>query len=94
MLKNDFNIYFYTRITAQTIINDIKNYCIDVIFLNDDISYEEEGLQWVSFLKGDEIVVLDGYNFITAYQQPIKNKGCKLLVLMTCMLIIYSRCCN
>ena len=79
MLKNDFNIYFYTRVTAQTIIDDIKNYCIDVIFLNDDISYEEEGLQWVSFLKGDEIVVLDGYNFITAYQQPIKNKGCKLL---------------
>src|SRR4030095_2375161 len=43
------------------------------------LSYEEEAAEWTSGLKGDEIVVLDGYNFKTTYQQQIKSKGCKLV---------------
>src|SRR5205823_4199042 len=32
-------------------------------------------------LNPTDIVVLDGYNFNTEYQQAIKNKGCKLVVI-------------
>jgi UDP-2,4-diacetamido-2,4,6-trideoxy-beta-L-altropyranose hydrolase len=79
MLKDDFEIYFYTKVNITAIIEDIKNYCVDVFIMNDNITYDEEALQWVSALGENEIVVLDGYNFNTNYQQQIKAKGCKLV---------------
>lgn len=79
MLNDNFALYFFTRADSQTVINNIKNYCKNVFVLNDKISYAEEAIEWTSFLSGDEIVVLDGYNFNTNYQQHIKSKGCKLV---------------
>jgi UDP-2,4-diacetamido-2,4,6-trideoxy-beta-L-altropyranose hydrolase len=79
MLKHDLEIYFYTRAGNLAVIDDIKHYCADVFVLDESISYEEESAKWVSCLKGSEIVVLDGYNFKTAYQQQIINTGCKLV---------------
>src|SRR5215472_8000900 len=79
MLKGDFEVYFYTRATSEPILEGVKKYCVGVFILNDAISYEEEAVQWIKPLKGDEIVVLDGYDFITYYQQKIKDKGSKLV---------------
>lgn len=79
MLKDDFEIFFYTRKTSTQIIDDIKKYCTDVFILNDDTTYNEEALLFAGQLKDDEIVVLDGYNFDTAYQKAIKAKGCRLV---------------
>ena len=79
MLKDNFDIFFYTRATSEAIINDIKKYCAEVFLLNKNISYEEEASQWISNLDEENIIVLDGYNFNTSYQQQIKNKGCKLV---------------
>lgn len=79
MLKNDFEIYFYTRANSSVILDDIRRYCSDVFTLNDKLSYEEEAGKWISILQGNEIVVLDGYSFNTNYQQQIKNVGCKLV---------------
>lgn len=79
MLKNDFEIVFYTRADSKVIIEDIKNYCVGVIQLNNNITYEAEAVQWIEALTGNEIVVLDGYNFNTDYQQKIKDKGCKIV---------------
>ena len=79
MLKDNFEIYFYTRTKVSSVLDDIKSYCTNVFTLSDDISYDEEASQWVSVLDGNEIVVLDGYNFDTNYQQKIKAKGCKLV---------------
>ena len=50
-----------------------------VFEIDDTISYKEEALRWVNALQGNEIVVLDGYNFDTVYQTEIKSKGCKLV---------------
>ena len=79
MLKDDFEIYFYTRANAQPVIKNIKQYSTEVVKLNNNISYNEEAAEWISVLEGNEIVVLDGYNFDTPYQQKIKEKGCKLV---------------
>ncbi len=79
MLKNDFEIYFYTRADSKVIIEDIRNYCAGLIQLNNNISYEAEAIQWIEALAGNEIVVLDGYYFNTGYQQKIKDKGCKVV---------------
>jgi UDP-2,4-diacetamido-2,4,6-trideoxy-beta-L-altropyranose hydrolase len=40
---------------------------------------EEVGFDLDACLKGDEIVVLDGYWFGESYQRSIKKKGCKLV---------------
>lgn len=79
MLKDNFEIYFYTRAGSEIIVEDIKQYCVDVFEMTDNISYDDEASDWVSVLEGNEIVVLDGYNFNTNYQQKIKEKGCKLV---------------
>jgi len=79
ILKNDFEILFYTRSNNQLVIENIKQHSSAVFSLIDTVSYDEEAIQWIAVLKGDEIVVLDGYNFNTNYQQQIKNKGCKLV---------------
>jgi UDP-2,4-diacetamido-2,4,6-trideoxy-beta-L-altropyranose hydrolase len=79
ILRDKFDIFFYTRANSKPVLDDIKNYCNDVVILNDDISYEEEADSWINVIKEVEIVVLDGYNFNTYYQQKIKAKGCKLV---------------
>lgn len=79
MLKDNFEIHFYTRTDIKNIIEDIKKYGAEVFLLNNEISYDEEAYKWVSVLQGNEIVVLDGYNFNTIYQQQIKNTNCKLV---------------
>jgi UDP-2,4-diacetamido-2,4,6-trideoxy-beta-L-altropyranose hydrolase len=79
MLKDNFEIYFYTRANAQPVIKDIKQYSTEIVKLNNNISYNEEAAEWISVLEGNEIVVLDGYNFDTHYQQKIKEKGCKVV---------------
>lgn len=79
MLKDNFGCYFYIRSTSPEIIKEISKYCISVVELDNNISYEQEASALNSELTGDEIVVLDGYIFNTAYQSKIKSKGCRLV---------------
>src|SRR5438045_9561180 len=79
MLKDNFEIYFYTRTKVSSVLDDIKSYCTNVFTLSDDISYDEEASQWVSVLDGNEIVVLDGYNFDTNYKQNIEATEWKIV---------------
>jgi UDP-2,4-diacetamido-2,4,6-trideoxy-beta-L-altropyranose hydrolase len=79
MLKDNFHCCFYIRATSKTIIDNIQNYCTSVTEINDTVSFDEESETWVNILEGDEIIVLDGYNFDTGYQLKIKSKGCKLV---------------
>ena len=79
MVNESFDCDFYIRKTSQTIIDDIQNYCTSVTEMNDAVSFDEESETWVNILQGDEIIVLDGYNFDTGYQLKIKSKGCKLV---------------
>lgn len=74
MLKDDFDCVFYTSEPTPYQVAQMEGVC-------PYISLEEKAKfhQFLDYLKGDEIVVLDNYFFTTDYQRRIKAKGCKLV---------------
>jgi UDP-2,4-diacetamido-2,4,6-trideoxy-beta-L-altropyranose hydrolase len=80
ILKNDFEIIFVTNDTSNIIKKMILSVCNEVnnlpLFENnlDEIKYIRENV-----LQGNEIIVLDGYQFSTDYQKEIKNYCSKLV---------------
>lgn len=79
MLKDHFECHFLVREPSAALQQLILSSCMTVQELPDNISFEEEALNWSKSLSGEEIVVLDGYHFTAAYQQYIKDCGCKLV---------------
>jgi UDP-2,4-diacetamido-2,4,6-trideoxy-beta-L-altropyranose hydrolase len=76
MLNEHFYCIFATRQPTEYQVAEIEKICHGRIDLPEDDSHFE---QFLTQLKGDEIVVLDNYYFTTEYQQAIKAKGCKLV---------------
>lgn len=80
VLKNDFEIIFMTNDTSNIIKKMILSVCNEVYHLPffennlDEIKSIRENV-----LQGNEIVVLDGYQFSTDYQKEIKNYCSKLV---------------
>lgn len=74
MLKDDFECTFFTTSPSAYQIGEMEKVCAFVP-LNEDSKFDD----FLSLLKGDEIVVLDNYFFTTQYMQQIKDKGCKLV---------------
>ncbi|MTI88140.1 MAG: UDP-2,4-diacetamido-2,4,6-trideoxy-beta-L-altropyranose hydrolase [Balneolaceae bacterium] len=72
MLKDDFSIHFF----SLKIPDSLKN---EIIQNEWDFTVIEKELDYMNELTGNEIVVLDGYQFDSDYQKLIKNKGCKLV---------------
>lgn len=80
MLKDEFECHFIIRTPLPTLREQILEVCESIIPLSDtNNTIEEAKLITHSYLTGNEIVVLDGYHFITEYQQIIKDKGCKVV---------------
>jgi len=76
MLNQSFNCVFATCNPTEYQIREMDAVCHQYIaLLNDESHY----MQFLSTLKGDEIVVLDNYFFSIDYQQSIRAKGCKLV---------------
>jgi len=76
MLNEHFNCIFATRQPTAYQIAEIERICHGRIDLPDDDSHFEK---FLTYLKGEENVVLDNYYFTTDYQKAIKDKGCKLV---------------
>ncbi|PWN07459.1 UDP-2,4-diacetamido-2,4,6-trideoxy-beta-L-altropyranose hydrolase [Rhodohalobacter mucosus] len=72
MLKNDFSIHFF----ALEIPDSLKN---EITQNGWEVNVVEKELDFVNELTGDEIVVLDGYQFDSDCQKQIKGKECKLV---------------
>lgn len=72
MLKNEFSIHFF----SLKIPDSLKN---EIIQNGWEITVIEKESDFVNDLTGNEIVVLDGYQFDTDYQRQIKSKECKLV---------------
>ncbi len=72
MLNNDFVINFFALEIPDSLKSEITHNGWDVT----EIAQESDFLK---FLKGKEIVVLDGYQFDSDYQKQIKSTGCKLI---------------
>jgi UDP-2,4-diacetamido-2,4,6-trideoxy-beta-L-altropyranose hydrolase len=72
MLYVDFSIHFF----ALKIPNSLKN---EIIQNGWEITVLEREVDFLNKLTGNEIVVLDGYQFDSDYQKKIKNRNCKLV---------------
>ncbi len=81
MLKNDFNMYFCVQTPTPVIEEMIQKVISQIVPLPASTNYTDEGNRMRGWLDPTEIVVLDGYHFKTKYQQAIKNRGCKLVVI-------------
>lgn len=80
MLNEDFECHFIIRNPLETLKQQILEICDSIIELPDSKEdMEEVELLCQKYFTGTEIVVLDGYHFVTAYQQTIKNQGCKVV---------------
>ena len=87
MLKEEFDCHFIIQNPLPKLKEQISEICNSIIELNPVIDYEKEAATIANtILKGNEIVVLDGYNFKTNYQKILKEKGCKIF----CIDDIYS----
>ena len=72
MLKNDFTIHFFVLEIPDSLKNEITQNGWDVTFIDRESDF-------LNKLTGNEIVVIDGYQFDSEYQKEIKSKGCKLV---------------
>ncbi|PKQ70846.1 UDP-2,4-diacetamido-2,4,6-trideoxy-beta-L-altropyranose hydrolase [Raineya orbicola] len=80
MLKEYFDIWVMIQQPSREVIKQIHEVTPNIIELSPSENYLEEA-RFIAekYLTGEEIVVLDGYNFQTDYQRIIKSKGVKLV---------------
>lgn len=74
MLKDDFSCTFFTIHPTEYQLGELKKVC-DYVALDEETKFED----FLSYLKGDEIVVLDNYFNTTDYHSLIKERCYKLV---------------
>ena len=74
MLKDDFDCTFFTVSPSEYQIKEMRGIC-KYVELKEETKLED----FLAYLTGEEIIVLDNYFFTTDYQREIKAKGCKLV---------------
>lgn len=74
MLKDDFDCVFYTSEPNQFQIDELNKVC-RYVSLTEKTKHDD----FLGFLNGSDLVVLDNYFFTTDYQIKIKSKGCRLV---------------
>jgi UDP-2,4-diacetamido-2,4,6-trideoxy-beta-L-altropyranose hydrolase len=81
MLRDDFQIIFAIQAPDVSILQQIHNVTGITIHLPETDNYLLDLKNLSGYLNADTIVVIDGYNFRTEYQQGIKDKGCRLVAI-------------
>ena len=81
MLKNEFEIKFAIQEPSDIALNLIKETTNNIIVLPATDNYQQDVSNFIHYVTDKDIVVIDGYNFTTEYQQTLKNKGCKLVAI-------------
>lgn len=79
MLKDDFDCTFFTKSPNAFQKDELQKVCRLVELPSDDSKYDE----FLDYLSGAEIVVLDNYFYTSVYEKAIKEKGCKLVSIGT-----------
>lgn len=74
MLKDNFDCTFFTCHPTAYQVGEMGKVC-PYVALREETHFDD----FLSHLRGDEIVVLDNYFFTTDYQRAIKEKGCRLV---------------
>lgn len=76
IIKHEFDCVFATINPTKYQENEINKHCGRLINLPEKTTHIED---FLSQLNGDEIVVIDNYDFSTDFQLRIKSKGCKVV---------------
>ncbi|MFD2247650.1 UDP-2,4-diacetamido-2,4,6-trideoxy-beta-L-altropyranose hydrolase [Pontibacter ruber] len=80
MLRHDFECVFAIQSPDRALQEQIRHVCDGIIALPPSSPSEDRfGYELAAYISEEEIVVLDGYNFGTAYQQNIKSRGATLV---------------
>ncbi|WP_299701109.1 UDP-2,4-diacetamido-2,4,6-trideoxy-beta-L-altropyranose hydrolase [uncultured Pontibacter sp.] len=80
MLRKEFECVFAIQSPDQALQERIREVCHGIILLPPaDASEERFKHELDAYISEEEIVVLDGYNFRTEYQQNIKSRGAALI---------------
>lgn len=79
MLNDEFSVAFAIQNPDSATLETIKVSLPSVILLPGTSDYYADCVNFTEHLHPDVIVVLDGYHFNTAYQQKIKEAGCKVV---------------
>jgi len=74
MLKDNFSCTFFTVHPTDYQLGELKKVC-NYVALDEDTKFDD----FLSYLKGDEIVVLDNYFNTTEYHTQIKKRCYKLV---------------
>lgn len=74
ILKVDFDCTFFTCHPTPYQVEEMEKVC-QFVSLDEESHFDD----FLTYLTGKEIVVLDNYFFTTDYQRAIKGKGCKLV---------------
>jgi UDP-2,4-diacetamido-2,4,6-trideoxy-beta-L-altropyranose hydrolase len=80
LLKDEFSCSFLIQAPSESLKKQIARVCSRLTELPPDLPPEEEAL-WIRqhCLKGDEIIITDGYGFDTRYQEILKSGGSRLV---------------
>ncbi|WP_242927150.1 UDP-2,4-diacetamido-2,4,6-trideoxy-beta-L-altropyranose hydrolase [Pontibacter vulgaris] len=80
MLREEFECVFAIQSPNNELQEQIRSVCSGIIILPPCAPTEERYLHELdAYVSSEEIVVLDGYTFGTAYQENIKRKGAALV---------------
>ena len=74
MLKEDFSCTFFTVHPTDYQVGELEKVC-EYVVLSEETKFDD----FLTYLSGDEIVVLDNYFYTTDYQTRIREKGCRLV---------------
>lgn len=79
LLIKDFDVIFIMINPIKEIKQTLKKSNIQLISLNKNFVNQNPAHELECLLDNSSIVILDGYNFTTNYQQAIKDLGLKLI---------------
>jgi UDP-2,4-diacetamido-2,4,6-trideoxy-beta-L-altropyranose hydrolase len=79
MLSSDFRCHFIVQQPLPTLKEQILEVCDEIIELENSTISINEAQHIAKLISNDDIIVLDGYNFETAYQQELKKQGIKIV---------------
>ena len=81
LIDEGFQVHFLTKTTQKELINQAIKEGIHIRTLVNSITIEDDAQETATYAKkiGSRWVILDGYSFVTEYQQTIKDERLKLL---------------
>ena len=80
ILRNDFSCTFLIQNVSEYLINEIGGVGAHYIVIPQTQNYLTEArIISEKYIKKEDIVVIDGYQFELEYQKTIKDSGCKIV---------------